>query len=116
MRGVFPNKNRVLTAGLFTRVRVPLSGKHKAVLVADRAVDTDQGQKVVYVVGPDNVAEKRAVRLGGLHDGLREIESGVKLGERVVVDGIQWVRAGAPVTPTVVDMPAPTTDKGSQGK
>ena len=94
MRGKFSNQEGVFTAGLFVRVRVPLSGEHKAVLVADRAVDVDQGQKVVYVVGPDNVAQKRAVRLGGLHDGLREIESGVQPGERVIVEGVQWVRAG----------------------
>ena len=48
----------------------------------------------MYVVGADNVVEKRAVRLGRLHDGLREIESGVKPGERVVVDGLQRVRGG----------------------
>ncbi len=111
MRGKFSNKEGVFTAGLFVRVRVPLSGEHKAVLVADRAVDVDQGQKVVYVVGPDNVAQKRAVRLGGLHDGLREIESGVQPGERVIVEGVQWVRAGAPVAPTLVDMPTQTGDK-----
>jgi RND family efflux transporter MFP subunit len=111
MRGVFPNADRRLTPGLFARVRVPLSGAHKAVLVADRAVDTDQGQKVVYVVGPDDIAEQRLVRLGGLHDGLREIESGVRPGERVVVDGLQRVRAGAPVAPTLVEMPVQTGDK-----
>ena len=99
MRGVFQNEDALLIPGLFVRVQVPLEGKHQAVLVSDPAVDTDQGQKVVYVVGPDNVAEKRPVRLGGLHDdvghvGLRELKSGVKRGERVIVDGIQWVRAG----------------------
>ncbi len=111
MRGVFPNKDGAMTAGLFGRVRVPLGGNHRAVLVTERAVDTDQGQKVVYVIGPDNVAEKRPVRLGGLHGGLREIQSGVKLGEHVVVDGVQWVRAGEPVAPTTVDMPDSSQDK-----
>jgi len=114
MRGVFPNKDGAMTAGLFARVRVPAGGKHKALLVSDRAVDTDQGDKVVYVVGPDDVAEKRAVRLGGLHDGLREVESGVKPGERVVVDGVQWVRAGAPVAPTLVEMPESSSDKATK--
>jgi len=64
------------------RIRLPQGGSHKAVLITDRAVDTDQGQKVVYVVDKDNVVDKRPVRLGGLHDGLREIESGVKPGSR----------------------------------
>ena len=104
-RGRFLNKDRVLTPGLFARIRVPVGDPHKAVLVTDRAIDTDQGQKVVYVVGKDNVVDKRAVRLGGLHDGLRELESGVKAGEPVVVDGLQRVRGGITVEPKVVDMP-----------
>ena len=104
-RGVFPNKDRSLTPGLFARVRVPVGEAHKAVLVTDRAVDTDQGQKVVYVVGKDNVVDKRAVRLGGVHDGLREILSGVRAGELVVVDGLQRVRGGVTVEPKVVEMP-----------
>jgi RND family efflux transporter MFP subunit len=101
MRGVFPNKDRTLTPGLFARIRVPLGGSHKALLVTDRAIDTDQGQKVVYVVTPEKVVDKRAVRLGRLHDGLREIESGVQPGEQVVVDGIQRVRGGMTVEPKV---------------
>jgi RND family efflux transporter MFP subunit len=105
MRGVFDNKGGALTPGLFARVRVPLGGSRQALLVTDRAVDTDQGQKVLYVVGPDNVVDKRPVQLGGLHDGLREIVSGVKAGERVVVDGIQRVRGGVTVEPRLVEMP-----------
>jgi RND family efflux transporter MFP subunit len=105
MRGLFHNPDRALTPGLFARVRVPLGGSRRALLVTDRAVDTDQGQKVVYVTNGDDVVEKRAVRLGRLHDGLREIETGVQPGERVVVDGIQRVRGGVKVEPTLVEMP-----------
>ncbi len=105
MRGVFPNKDRSLTPGLFARIRVLLGGSHKATLVTDRAVDTDQGQKVLYAVNKDNVVDKRPVQLGRLHDGLREIESGVKPGERVIVDGIQRVRGGMTVEPHLVEMP-----------
>ena len=102
MRGVFPNKDGTLTPGLFVRVSVPLGKQHKAILITDRAVDTDQGQKVIYVVNADNVVEKRDVRLGRVHDGLREIEAGVKPGERVVVDGLQRVRGGVTVEPKLV--------------
>jgi RND family efflux transporter MFP subunit len=105
VRGVFPNKDGALTPGLFARLRVPLGRPHKAILVTDRAVDTDQGQKVVYVVDDKNVVEKRPVELGELHDGLREIQSGVKPGERIVVDGIQRVRGGVTVEPHMVEMP-----------
>jgi RND family efflux transporter MFP subunit len=107
MRGVFPNEDRALTPGLLTRIRVPLGGRHKALLVPDRAVDTDQGEKVVYVVNADNKVERRPVELRGLHEGLREIGSGVRLGERVVVEGLQRVRPDTPVEPTLKDMPEP---------
>jgi RND family efflux transporter MFP subunit len=105
MRGVFPNKDRSLTPGLFVRIRVPVGARHQALLVTDRAVGTDQGEKVLYVVTPDNVVEKRPVRLGPLYEGLREIADGLKLGERVVVDGIQRVHGGMKVEPHQVDMP-----------
>src|SRR6516162_1509419 len=82
VRGVFPNKDEQLSPGLFARVRVPIGSPHQALLVSDRAIDTDQGQKVVYVVDKDNKVVSRAVRLGALHDGLREITNGLESGER----------------------------------
>jgi RND family efflux transporter MFP subunit len=105
MRGLFPNKDRELTPGLFVRVRLPLGGSHNALLVTDRAIDTDQGQKILYVVNPDNVIEKRLVNLAGLHDGFREIESGAQAKEPVVIEGIQRVRPGLKVAPDLISMP-----------
>ncbi|HEV3162596.1 MAG TPA: efflux RND transporter periplasmic adaptor subunit [Isosphaeraceae bacterium] len=103
MRGVFPNGDQALTPGLFARVRVPIGRPHKALLVSDRALDTDQGQKVLYVLSEKNAVVCRPVRLGALHDGLREITEGLKLGERVIVNGLQQVRPGDIVEPKVVD-------------
>jgi RND family efflux transporter MFP subunit len=111
IRGRFPNKEGALTPGLFARGRVPLGDAHSALLVTDRAVDTDQGQKIMYVVNKDNVVEQRTVRLGRLHDGLREIEAGIKAGEQVVVDGLQRVRGGITVEPNRVEMPLPLEPK-----
>ena len=105
IRGVFENKDRALTPGLFARVRVPLGAPHPAILVTDRAIDTDQGLKVVYVINRENVVEKRSVRLGRVHDSLREIQDGVKVGDRVVVDGIHRIRPGVTVDPKLVEMP-----------
>jgi RND family efflux transporter MFP subunit len=105
VRGVFPNKDEVLTPGYFARVRVPIGVPHKAVLINESALDTDQGQKVVYVVGGDNRVTSRPVRLGQLHDGLREVTDGLKPGERLIVTGLQQVRPGLTVEPSLVDMP-----------
>jgi RND family efflux transporter MFP subunit len=104
-RGAFRNRDEALSPGYFARVRVPIGAPHKALLVADRVLDTDQGQKVLYVVGKDNKVASRPVRLGALHDGLREITDGLKAGERVIVDGLQQVRPGMTVDSTLVDMP-----------
>jgi RND family efflux transporter MFP subunit len=105
VRGVFPNKDEALSPGYFARVRVPIGAPHKALLVTERALDTDQGQKIVYVVDQDNKVVSRPVRLGALHDGLREITDGLKPGDRVIVNGLQQVRPGMTVEPNLVDMP-----------
>jgi RND family efflux transporter MFP subunit len=105
VRGVFPNKDEALSPGYFARVRVPIGVPHTALLLSERALDTDQGRKVVYVVDGDNRVVTRPVRLGAMHDGLREITDGLKAGERVIVDGLLQIRPGVPVTPTLVDMP-----------
>ena len=111
VRGVIENpvvkgKNfRKLSPGLFARVRLPLGVPHRALLVTERAIDTDQGQKILYVVDDKNEVDSRPVRLGAIHDGLRAIEDGLKPGERVIVVGLQQVRPGAVVEPKLVDMP-----------
>jgi RND family efflux transporter MFP subunit len=104
-RGVFANKDDALSPGYFARLRVPIGVAHKTLLVTERALDTDQGQKVLYVVDKDNHIASRPVRLGALHDGLREITEGLKPGERVIVNGLQQVRPGLAVEPNLVDMP-----------
>ncbi len=105
VRGVFPNKDEALSPGFFARVRVPVGPPHKTLLVSDRALDTDQGQKILYVVNGNNEVVSRPVRVGALHDGLRAIEDGLKPGERVIVNGLQLVRPGITVEPKLVDMP-----------
>ena len=105
LRGLFPNGDQILSPGLFVRVRIPIGKPHPVLLLTDRAFDTDQGQKIVYVVNEKNEVVSRPVRLGVLHDGLRAVEDGIKAGERVIVNGLQQVRPGAVVEPKLVDMP-----------
>jgi len=109
LRGVFPNPNdnklEVLLPGYFARVRLLIGRSHRALLVTDRAIDTDQGQKIVYVVNDKNEVISRPISLGTLHDGLRVIEEGVKPSERIIVNGLLQVRPGITVEPKLVDMP-----------
>jgi RND family efflux transporter MFP subunit len=116
VRGVFPNKQEHLLPGFFARVRVPIGRRHRALLVSDRALDTDQGQKVLYVVNENNEVVSRPVRLGALHDGLREITDGLKPGERVIVNGLQQVRPGTTVEPKLVDMPQRSEVRGQKSE
>ena len=105
LRGVFPNKKGVLSPGLFVRVRVLVGEPYKAILVTDRAIDSDQGQKIVYTVNDNNEVVARPVELGSLEDGLRVIDGDVTTKDRVIVTGLQQVRPGVVVDPKVVPMP-----------
>jgi RND family efflux transporter MFP subunit len=108
VRAVLPNPDRLLTPGLFVRVRLPVSEPRPGILVTDRAVATDQDRKYVLVVNDKNVVEYRPVKLGGLHNGLRAVAEGLTPGEWVIVNGIQRTRPGATVSPQKVSMrPAP---------
>lgn len=108
MRATVDNTDGLLTPGLFARVQVgtAASGGNSA-LVAERAIGTDQNRKFVYVVGANNQAEPRPVVLGPAVGALRVVASGLKPGEKVVVDGLQRVRPGAPLAPQLVPMEGP---------
>jgi RND family efflux transporter MFP subunit len=98
-RGNFDNSKQYLTPGLFVRVRIPFGKPREALLVSDRAIGTEQRQKYLLTVNKENVVEYRPVKVGSLHDGLRVIESGIKPGERVIVNGLQRARPGITVKP-----------------
>lgn len=109
VRGKFANPPikgvPMLSPGMFVRVRVPIGMPKKAVVVNERAIATNQGQKFVYIVNAKNEVGVRPVELGRLNGSLREIVSGLKGDEKVVVVGLQRVRPGATVAPKTVDMP-----------
>ncbi|MEH6436972.1 efflux RND transporter periplasmic adaptor subunit [Massilia sp. DD77] len=106
MRATLANADRQLAPGLFARVQIAGGEPRPQVLITDRAVGTDQDRKFVFVVDKDNKAEYRAVKLGPAIDGLRIVRSGLKAGEKIVVNGLQRVRPGAPIAPQVVPMTA----------
>jgi RND family efflux transporter MFP subunit len=137
VRGVFrnprdpnnPKQTRLLSPGLFARVRLQVGPPHKAILVAERALGTDQGQKFVYVVNSEDKVEYRRVKVGAPHSlavwistggievrkevvPLREIKEGLEAGERVVVNGLQRVRPGVKIRPQRVSMLSQLTSAG----
>jgi multidrug efflux system membrane fusion protein len=136
-RGVFANPRpkkgpRLLSPGMFVRVRLPMGEPHDALLVVDRAVGSDQGTKFVYVVNKvetkdeiQYLIEYRKVKTGALQeDGLREILpplldkdgkprkdkegkiiEGLLPDEQVLVGGLQQVRPKAKIQPEFRPMP-----------
>jgi multidrug efflux system membrane fusion protein len=104
VRAVFDNADGRLMAGQFARIRMGHAETEQALMVSERAIGTDQDKKFVLVVGDDNTAAYREVRLGDSSEGLRMITAGLKRGERVIVNGLQRVRPGAAVAPTQVAM------------
>jgi RND family efflux transporter MFP subunit len=119
VRGVFPNTDRVLVPGMFARVRIQASDPYKALLITDRAVGTNQGQKYVYVVDKDNKVAERPIKLGAAEGELRVVREGLGPDDWVVVKGMQRVREGMEVVrkegpmpgaaaPVAADKPAAT--------
>ncbi len=107
MRATFVNADNVLVPGLFARVQ--LSGvtgvkEQSALLINERAIGTDQSHKFVVVVGADNKVEYRPVKLGPTVGALRVVREGLKLGEKIIVSGLQRVHPGSTVTPQIVAM------------
>ncbi len=103
-RAVFANPDHYLAAGMFVRVRLIGKGKYKGALINDRAIATDQDRRYVLVVGEGDKVEYRAVTTGPFVDGLRVVRSGVKPGDRIIVNGLQRVRPGMTVKPKIVPM------------
>jgi RND family efflux transporter MFP subunit len=124
VRGVFPNKDEQLTPGQFVRVKLPVGEKYKGLLVTDTAIGIDQGQKYMLVVNDKNKAEYRKVKPWRLDGDLRifkqdkELDSGLRPGEWVIVNGVQRVRPGIEVRPERVPMSTLPDDKakGESGK
>jgi len=96
---LFPNPGNILRPGQFAKIQALIDTQEGALLVPQRAVNELQGRFQVAVVGPDNKVDLRWVKVGERTGPLWVIDEGLKPGERVIVEGIQKVKAGMPVTP-----------------
>jgi RND family efflux transporter MFP subunit len=98
-RALFPNPDLVLTPGQFVRLRLLGTPPHKAVLIPDQAIVSDQSQKFLWIVGAGDKVEYRKVDPGPMIDGQRVIRTGLKPNERVIVLGLQSARPDIKVQP-----------------
>lgn len=104
VRAVFANDNGALLGGLFARIRAPISDPKPALMVTERALALDQGQRYVLVVNDKNTVEYRPVQVGLLEQGLRVIRKGLNADDWVIVNGLQRVQPGVTVKPERVAM------------
>lgn len=103
VRAALTNADGRLIPGQFVRIRIGDPQPEEKLVISDRAIGSDQDKKFVLVVGSDNKVEYRHVTLGPVADGLRIVESGLKPGESIVVNGLQRVRPGVVVAPQPVE-------------
>jgi membrane fusion protein, multidrug efflux system len=113
VRAVFDNKDHVLLAGLFVRVRSPIGHQDKALLTRDDAIGTSQEGSYVLVVGADDVVQRRIVKTGQKQGQLVIIQSGPDPGDWVVVEGIQQAVPGSKVEPQRTKLVVPADDSSN---
>src|SRR5262249_35842060 len=99
VRAEFPNTRKSLRPGMFGRIKVDLGTKADSIAIPERAVSELQGKNFVWTVDSDNKASQRTVKVGGQLGENLLILDGLKPGERIVVEGLQKVKEGAPVEP-----------------
>lgn len=111
LRAEFDNKDGSLTPGLFARIRLPMTAKHKALLVDEKSILTDQANK--YVLGIDEskqpaVSVYKPVTIGPAIDGKRIVRTGLTAGDKIIINGqARLPMPGMPVAPVEAAAAAP---------
>jgi membrane fusion protein (multidrug efflux system) len=101
VRAEFPNPDGWLVSGQVVNVTVEAGEPRQALAIPQAALQIDQSGSYVLVVAADDKVERRGVKLGPVEGADITVEQGLKPGERVIVQGIQKVRPGQVVTPTL---------------
>ncbi|WP_257280136.1 MULTISPECIES: efflux RND transporter periplasmic adaptor subunit [unclassified Endozoicomonas] len=124
LRAVFPNPQGIILPGLYVTLIVEGRNKTEHPIIPQSAVQENQSGRFVLVVDADNAVETRQVELGRRLGPMWVVNSGLKAGEKIIVEGLQKVRPGAKVTPTTVTIdpetggieaqPKPDQEQGSQ--
>ncbi len=112
VRGVFPNPKdpktgiRLMSPGMFVRIRLPVSQPYSALLVAQKVILTDQGLKNVYIIDDQNKIQYRRVEPGAVQpDGLQVILKGIEEKNRIALTNLQFIRPEMEVEPKEEAMP-----------
>lgn len=108
VRAIFPNKDRVLLPGMFVHATIDEGTNDKALIVPQIGVTHDQkGQAIALVVGADNKVVRKVLVTSGTYGSNWVVESGLTLGDRVIVNGVDKAKPGTTVKPVPALLPAP---------
>ena len=99
LRAKFPNPRQELLPGMFVRIRFPEANADNTIRLPQRAVQTGPQGQLVMVVDAEGKMAPRPVKTGGMAGGDFAITDGLKVGEQVIVNGLQKARPGSPVKP-----------------
>lgn len=103
LRAIFPNTDGSLTPGLFARVRIPMTAKYPALLIDEKSILTDQANKFVLGINDSSspvLSVYKPIVIGPSIDGKRIVRSGVKAGDKIIVNGMARLpQPGMPVAP-----------------
>jgi membrane fusion protein, multidrug efflux system len=108
LRGVFANTDELLSPGFFARLRVRVGKPYPALLLPDRSIGTDQAQRFVWVMNPNNQVEYRKIEIGAHIGQSRVISNGLNAGDWVVIEGLQKLRPGIKVNPERITLAKPS--------
>ncbi|WP_066016999.1 efflux RND transporter periplasmic adaptor subunit [Endozoicomonas atrinae] len=108
LRATFPNPQGIILPGLYVTLQAESNNKTLMPLIPQASVQQDQSGYFVLVVTPENIVETRQVEVGRRINAMWVVKSGLKRGEHIIVQGLQKVRPGGKVSPTLVTV-NPTT-------
>tara|TARA_R110002072_G_scaffold77125_1_gene180213 strand:+ start:7986 stop:9170 length:1185 start_codon:yes stop_codon:yes gene_type:complete len=111
-RAILENPGFLLVPGMFVDVKLLGEGPYEALLIPDSAISVDQTIRFVYVLDENDTVERRQIKTGNMQDGLRVIRSGLKKEDRIVINGIQRVRAGMKVLPETSTIEISVNEQG----
>jgi membrane fusion protein (multidrug efflux system) len=97
IEAAFPNSSNLLRPGQFAKIKVVAETRKDVLLVPIKAIKQLQDLRYVFVVGPDNVAQQKNIKLGASTEQVAEVESGLAASDLVIVEGLQRVKAGTKV-------------------
>jgi membrane fusion protein, multidrug efflux system len=142
VRGVIPNpKPRMLSPGLFVRIRLPVGLSHRSIMIDEQAIMPEQSTKYVYVVKSTldtdkdpktkkpiidpatgkpkqtlrELAFKQTIKVGTLAQGQRVVNEGLAEGDRIIISGLQRVKVGEEVRPVLAKVDGDVPAKGASG-